>query len=105
MNVPFCYWFHEKRHDFSRYTTYALERFSANAGFTIELLETTGGAHEILAGITANNIESIPIIGVFLGHFIQATTGYIVSTKWGGGISEKKSKKFPLGHFMVAQKI
>ena len=104
MNVPFYYWLHEQPHDFYRYTNFALERFSINAGFTIELLETTGGAPEILADIIAKNIASIPFLGGLLARFIQSTVGFIVNTKWGRRISKKTSKNFPLGYFMVTQK-
>lgn len=105
MNVPFYYWLHETPHDYYRYTEYALRRFAESTDFEILLLEALGGTPEILADILAKHLQKIPFLGSPLAIGIQYLTHAFIRTSLGKYLSKKTSKTFPLGYFLVAEKI
>lgn len=102
MNVPFYYWLHEQPHDYYRYSEFALKRFCHESGLELEILESTGGAPEILADVFSKNIVSVPLIGAPICMAAQALTSLALKTKYGKNISNKTSKNFPFGYFLVA---
>jgi ubiquinone/menaquinone biosynthesis C-methylase UbiE len=91
INTPFLYWVHEAPHDYYRYTEYALQRFSNDAGFRVISLEPIGGLPEVLADFIAKKPRVIPIIG----HLFR---------NLGKSLSRKTSKRFPMGYFMIVEK-
>jgi SAM-dependent methyltransferase len=104
MNVPFCYWIHEKPHDYYRYTEFALQRFAEGAGLEVLELEPLGGALEILADIHGKLLQSLPWVGFPMARVVQEFTGWFVSTGLGRGVSCRTAGRFPFGYIMVARK-
>lgn len=105
MNVPFYYWLHEQPHDYYRYTEFALQRFVDNSGLKIIQLRPVGGAPEIMADIFAKNILRIPKIGRLLSIFVQWITFSLIKTTIGKKISKATMDSFPIGYFLIAQKL
>ena len=105
INVPFYYWLHEEPNDYFRYTRYALESIVKESGFEIIELNALGGAPEILADIIAKNILVLPIIGKIISLSIQSFTWYFIKTRLGKKISRLTSRKFPIGYYLIAQKL
>lgn len=105
MNVPFFYPIHEKPHDYYRYTEFALRRFVENAGLKVITVKPIGGSPEILADVLGKHLQFIPIIGAITTIFIQFVTKLFINTSVGKKISEKTAKAFPLGYFLIAEKV
>ena len=105
LNVPFYYWLHETPYDFYRYTEFALRRFAHSSHFKVLVLDAIGGAPEILADLLAKQAQVIPVIGQSLAIAVQSATTIFLKTGFGRKLSEKTRKTFPLGYFMVAEKI
>lgn len=103
MNVPFMYWLHEQPHDFYRYTEFALRRFVAQAGLTLVLVESLGGAPEVVADIVSKIVRRVPLLGVGVSRSIQAFTSWIIRTGAGRRASASTRDSFPIGYFLVAQ--
>jgi SAM-dependent methyltransferase len=104
MNVPFYYWLHETPHDYYRYTEYALRRFAKSSDFEIVLLKAIGGTPEILADILAKHLQYAPLLGKCLASGVQYITHVLVRRGPGKRLSERTSKTFPFGYFLVAEK-
>ena len=104
INVPFYYWLHEEPHDYYRYTEHALRRFADRAGFRVLLLESIGGAPEILADLLAKNLVAVPLVGRTFASIIQGATQFLLYTRVGKYLSRRTRKKFPLGYFMIVEK-
>ena len=104
LNVPFYYWLHEQPHDYYRYTEFALRRFVEISGLRLIQLEPIGGAPEIMADIFAKNILRLPKLGRALALFVQWFTLKFIHTKYGKKVSDKTSRSFPLGYFLIAEK-
>jgi SAM-dependent methyltransferase len=105
LNVPFYYWVHEAPYDFYRYTEFALRRFADSSHFKVLVLDAIGGAPEILADVFAKQVQHIPVIGQGLAIAVQSAVRIFLQTGFGRKSSEKTRKTFPLGYFMVAEKI
>jgi ubiquinone/menaquinone biosynthesis C-methylase UbiE len=104
MNVPFYYWLHEPPYDYYRYTEYCLRRMAEKRGFHLLLLRSIGGTPEILADIFSKHILHIPIFGKFLSIGIQYVIYVFIKTNLGAKLSNKTSKVFPFGYFLIAEK-
>ncbi len=105
MNVPFFYYLHEQPFDYYRYTEFALRRFVDNSGLNLVQIEPIGGAPEILADIFAKHIQYIPWIGNGMAILIQNFTKFFIKTGLGKKLSEKTTRAFPLGYFLIAEKV
>lgn len=105
LNVPFYYRLHEIPYDFYRYTEYALHRLAEFQGFKIIFLESIGGLPEIMADLFSKAVNNIPMLGRYLSVAIQNLTIVFLKTKLGHNISLKTKKIFPLGYFMIVEKI
>lgn len=105
INTPFYYCLHETPHDYYRYTEYALRRFAELSGFKILILKPIGGTPEILVDIIAKHLQFVPLIGKGLSSVIQNATYAFISTYLGKKLSQRTSEVFPLGYFLVAEKI
>jgi hypothetical protein len=68
-------------------------------------LDAIGAAPEILADILAKQVQVIPVIGRGLTITVQPAARIILKTGFGRKFSEKTRREFPLGYFMVAEKI
>jgi len=95
----------EEPHDYFRYTEFALQSMTEEAGMKVLSLKATGGAPEIIADVFAKNLKVIPLIGIPLVRFIQWSTWVFIHTRMGRKISTKTAKKFPLGYTVIAEKI
>ena len=105
MNVPFYYWLHEQPHDYYRYTEFALRRFAESAGLKVILLKPIGGAPEIMADIIAKNIlYYMPKVGRPFAALVQNITSVFTKTRFGGKVSRRTGRTFPLGYFLIAEK-
>ncbi len=102
LTVPFFYWLHEQPHDYFRYTEFALSMFCNKNDLTIISLEPYGGAAEIILDILAKQlIQFSPLLCK-----IHSTLGGIfIKSPIGRKIYHKTSKHFPLGYYLIAQKI
>ena len=100
LNVPFYYQVHEEPHDYYRYTEFALRRFAASSGFEVLELEPIGGAIEILADLLAKLLVSSRMPGA---RAIQYLAWTFSRSGFGRRVSQRK--RFPLGYFMIAQKL
>lgn len=105
LSVPFFYWLHEQPHDYYRYTEFALRRFAEGSGFRVEVLEPMGGAPEIMADIFAKNALRVPRLGYFLARTAQGFVGWLLKTRLGRRMSRATRADFPIGYFMVAQRL
>lgn len=104
ISVPFYYWLHEAPHDYHRFTEFALRRSAAAVGLEVVLLRASGGAPEILADVVAKNLQRIRFAGRALASAVQGITAAFVRTRAGRRLSERTSREFPLGYFLVARK-
>jgi SAM-dependent methyltransferase len=105
INVPFFYCLHEQPYDYYRYTEFALRRFVENSGLNLVQLAPIGGSPEIVADLFAKHINLIPWIGNGLAIAIQYITMLFIKTAWGKKLSEKTAQAFPLGYFLIAEKV
>lgn len=105
MNVPFFYRIHEEPNDYYRYTEYALRMFVKKSNLTLVKLDSIGGVPEILADVLAKNFQHVPWLGVYISSFIQWLASSFINISLGKKISDKTKGPFPLGYFLIAQKI
>lgn len=104
LSVPFYYWLHEEPHDYYRYTEHALRRFADVSGFELLVLESLGGAPEILADILAKLLQPIPVLGHALAVAVQHAAAGLRKTPAGRRLSAATGKVFPFGYFLVARR-
>jgi len=104
MNVPFFYGLHEQPHDYYRYTEFSLRRFAEGSRMNIVQLTAVGGVPEIIADMVAKCIVKWPYVGRSLAAFTQYAASVFIRTRIGKRASDKTSKQFPLGYFLVAEK-
>ncbi len=105
MNVPFYYQIHEAPHDYYRYTEFSLKRFAELSRMKIVLLQPIGGVPEVLADLLAKNLKKMPMIGKGLSISIQYLCYKFIKTSLGARVSQQTSKRFPLGYFLVGEKL
>jgi SAM-dependent methyltransferase len=105
MNVPFYYSLHEHPYDYYRYTEFALRRFVEMSGLRLIQLKSIGGAPEVMADIFSKNILRLPMIGHSLSMFAQWLTLSFIRTRFGKKVSEATGKNFPIGYFLIAEKL
>ena len=104
LNVPFYYWIHEEPYDFYRYTEFALRRFMSLVGLEVIELTTVGGVPEILADVTSKLATRLRG-GWMLASAIQQALVTLRRSKRFVSCSQESSASFPLGYFLVAQKV
>jgi SAM-dependent methyltransferase len=105
LNVPFYYSVHAHPHDFYRYTNFALERFMEENGMEKLKLEAVGGIVEIYADLTAKLLSKAGPIGRSLASLIQMLAFRFSRTRFGTRVMRRSSRHFPLGYFLVAQRV
>jgi SAM-dependent methyltransferase len=104
MNVPFLYQLHEEPYDFYRYTEFALRRFVDVSGLELVLLQSVGGAVEVLVDIAAKLLARVPFIGQAAADSLQWLARGWWRTQLGTRLARRTGRKFPLGYFLVARK-
>lgn len=105
LNVPFFYYLHEEPHDFFRYTKFALSTMLEEAGFRIKVLDETGGVIEILIDINSKLVSKLPFVGHLFAKMIQSCAILFLKFKLFKKVSRTTAEKFPLGYFIVAEKM
>ena len=105
MNVPFYYCIHSAPFDFFRYTEYALRYFAQSSGFSVVLLKPMGGVPEIATDLLAKSVNLLPWPGKYIAMAAQKMCSLFIKAGIGEKISVKTGKTFPLGYFMVAEKL
>jgi SAM-dependent methyltransferase len=105
LNVPFFYWLHETPHDYYRYTEFALRRFAESSGFEVLVLESIGGAPEVVTDIVAKSARHVPTLGSVIAVLVQWIAGVFLRTKIGKRVSETTKRDFPLGYILIAEKV
>jgi SAM-dependent methyltransferase len=105
MNVPFYYWIHESPHDYYRYTEFSLRKFAEESGFKLIYISSVGGAPEVLTDVLAKTVILSPVLGHSLSVFIQFVSTVFLKTRFGRKLSNKTKETFPLGYFLVVEKL
>lgn len=105
LNVPFFYWLHEMPFDYYRYTEFALRRFVDLAGLTLIHLAPIGGVPEVMTDIFAKTVAPLPGLGGVLATLAQGITTGFIRTGIGKKVSAKTARRFPLGYFLIAEKV
>ena len=105
INVPFLYWVHEQPYDYFRYTGNALQYLAEQSGFRIILIKTIGGAPQVIADILSKNILRLPIAGRYMAIAMQYIGYLFTRIKSLRKFSEKTGQFFPLGFFIVLEKV
>jgi SAM-dependent methyltransferase len=105
MNVPFLYWLHEQPHDYYRFTEHALRLLIANAGLSLLLLESFGGAPQILADVTSKHLQYVPVLGKSLARAVQRVAFEASRLPLAERALEGSRQRFPLGYFLVAERL
>jgi len=101
VGVPFLYWIHEAPHDYHRYTRFALEKLTTDAGLKVLSLEPIGGAPEVLSDIIVKAISIRPT----LAKLIYAITRASLRAKTVRKLSQATRDTMPLGYVLVAAKL
>jgi SAM-dependent methyltransferase len=105
LSVPFFYKIHEAPHDYFRYTEFSLRNFANKNGFRVVELASFGGLPEIFTDILAKNLVKIPVIGEGCAVAVQGICRLFVRTGVGKKMSARSGVAYPLGYFMVIEKI
>lgn len=105
LSVPFLYRIHEAPHDYFRYTEFALKNFASNNGFRVLEIESFGGLPEIFTDILAKNLIKLPLIGNWCAAGLQHVCKFFIRTKVGKKMSARTAIVYPLGYFMVVEKL
>lgn len=104
LTVPFFYWLHEQPYDYFRYTEFALKIFCQQNNLTILSLEPYGGAPEIILDIIAKHIYLLKSFSGLAYKIHLALSKMFIQSRWGKKLSQRESKTFPLGYYLIAQK-
>jgi SAM-dependent methyltransferase len=105
LSVPFFYRIHEAPYDYYRYTEFALKNFADKNSLKIITLHTLGGLPEVLTDILAKNVTRLPVIGSLTARCLQGLCKVFGNTGFGKKVSLKTGSIFPLGYFIVAEKV
>jgi SAM-dependent methyltransferase len=105
LNVPFYYWLHEQPHDYFRYSEHALRSFVTDSGLSLLLLEGLGGAPEVMADVVSKHVGQVPALGQPFARLLQQS---VWATARLGPVAKAlraSSQRFPMGYFLVAEKV
>jgi SAM-dependent methyltransferase len=101
LNTPFMYWLHEQPYDYYRFTEHALKHMAESAGFRIIELDSYGGGPAVILDILAKSTATRKKGG----RFMQWCIGQFSNRLKKGAFMKKSRKLFPLGYFMVVEKL
>jgi hypothetical protein len=82
-----------------------LRRFAETTGFGIILIKEIEGAPEVLVDIVSRSILRLGPVGEWTALALQGVCLSLVTSPLGARISEKTARQFPLGYFMIAQRL
>lgn len=97
--VPFLYGVHEAPHDFYRYTRYALEMLSAQAGLTVESLRPYGGGPDVVVDTLVKTLSQRPR----LVHRITLVANRMAVRARYVRLRSRTEERLPLGYILVAR--
>lgn len=100
VGVPFLYCIHEMPYDFHRYTRYALERMTHEAGLTVISLAAAGGSPEVLSDIVTKSLGASKAIAGMAYHATRALLAVPLVKR----LSVATRETMPMTYFLVAQK-
>lgn len=100
IGVPFLYWIHEEPHDFHRYTRFALEKMTADAGLVPISVAPFAGAPEVIADLLTKILAPRP----GLARVAYTLTRVFLSLGVVKRISHRTRETMPMGYLLVAQK-
>jgi len=100
VGVPFLYWLHEAPHDYHRYTRYALERLTAQAGLSVLELASYGGGPEVLADLATKTVAGHPIVTRIVFGFSKMILALPIVKK----LTVATKEQIPMGYLLVAAK-
>lgn len=100
IGVPFLYCIHEMPYDFHRYTRYALEKMTREAGLTVISLAAAGGGPEVLSDIMTKSVGSNNAIA----GMVYGVTRSLLAAPLVKRLSAATRETMPMGYFLVAQK-
>ena len=100
IGVPFLYWIHEEPYDFHRYTRFALEKMTSDAGLVTISLVSYAGAPEVLADILIKTLAPWPRLVKFAYVFSRA----LLSLSRVRQLSSMTRDVMPMGYLLVAEK-
>lgn len=101
VGVPFLYWIHEMPHDFHRYTRFALEKMTRDAGLTVISLTAAGGSPEVLSDMATKSLGSSKIISSAMYGVSRALLTIPLVKR----LSAATREAMPMAYFLVAQKL
>ncbi|MBW4685940.1 MAG: class I SAM-dependent methyltransferase [Komarekiella atlantica HA4396-MV6] len=102
LTVPFLYWLHEQPYDYFRYTEFALRMFCQQNNLSVIELEPYGGAIEVILDIFSKQLIRVSKLSCQI--FSNLSLVFIESSI-GQKISLKTARNFPMGYYLVAQKL
>jgi SAM-dependent methyltransferase len=100
IGVPFLYCIHESPHDFHRYTRYALERLTREAGLAVVSLTPAGGGPEVLSDIATKSVGASKAVA----SIVYAASRALLVTPLVKRLSAATREAMPMAYFLVAQK-
>jgi hypothetical protein len=100
VGVPFLYWVHEAPHDYHRYTRFALEKMTADAGLTVVSIAALAGAPEVIADLATKAVASRPRLARLV-HLVSRALLTLPPIK---KLSMATRESMPAGYVLVAQK-
>jgi SAM-dependent methyltransferase len=100
VGVPFLYWVHEAPHDYYRYTRFALERLSRDAGLSVVHLSPYGGPAEVLCDLFAKTVGRALRLAAPIYWLSRGLLALPPVRK----LSRAASETVPLGYVLVARK-
>jgi SAM-dependent methyltransferase len=105
LSVPFLYKIHEAPYDYFRYTEFALKNFAAKNHLQVLELKNFGGLPEVLTDIISKKLVQFRWVGVTLASLLQRICFSFVKSRYGRKISSNTGVSYPLGYFMVVEKL
>jgi hypothetical protein len=100
IGVPFLYWIHEAPHDYHRYTRFALDKMTTDAGLVVVSLVALAGAPEVLADVATKALAARPRLASLV-HWLSNVFLMLSPIKQ---LSIATRDSIPLGYVLVAQK-
>ncbi|MGH8318453.1 MAG: class I SAM-dependent methyltransferase [Steroidobacteraceae bacterium] len=100
IGVPFLYCIHEMPHDFHRYTRYALEKMTEEAGLAVVSLAAAGGGPEVLSDIITKSVGASKA----LARIAYGVTRSLLAAPLVKRLSAATRETMPMAYFLVAQK-
>ena len=104
-SMPFMYWLHEQPHDYFRYSEHALRSFMDQARLRVLVLEHLGSAPDVLADIVGKHLALVPGLGSHLARALQRGVWSLTHLRVVAHALQPSSQRFPLGYFLVAEKL